>query len=129
MSEEQDCIDKENERLFGDEQSAARKKYKGMDDDEIIASGEGLESSKRVPKWFFAIIIVVVLIAFGLTLPFWGDRADAPRDWLNWGQLAALAYMLVFGGFVYVMTTMYEGNDDDEYYEDDHDNQDKHDTK
>jgi len=82
----------------------------GMSDEEIIASGVGLESSARVPKWFWAIIVVVLLAAFGLSMPFWGDRVDSPRPWFTWGHVGALAYILVFGGFVYFMTTMY-GND------------------
>jgi len=101
--------DKENERLFGGGQSRAKSKItkQGMTDEEIIASGVGLESSSRVPKWFWAIIVVVILIAYGLTLPFWGDRIDNPRPWFTWGHVGALAYIIVFGGFVYFMTMMY----------------------
>ena len=121
MNDEQSRMDEENERLFGG--GGARKpKHKGMSDDEIIASGKGLESSNRVPKWFIAIVVVVVLMAFGLTIPFWGDRADSPREWFNWGHLAALAYMIVFGGFVYFMTTMY---DYDKYEENEADEDNK----
>jgi hypothetical protein len=118
MSDEQSRIDAENERLFGGGGRRRKPRNKGMSDDEIITSGEGIESSNRVPKWFIAIIVVVVLIAFGLTIPFWGDRADAPREWFNWGQLLALGYMIVFGGFVYFMTSMY---DYDQYEEDEAD--------
>ncbi len=117
MSEEQDKIDQENARLFGGGQSRPRKKKRtGMSDEEIIASGRGLESSSRVPKWFIAIIVVVLLIAYGLTVPFWGDRVDSPRPWFTWGHIAAFAYILVFGGFVYVMTMLYapDGDEDDE---------------
>jgi len=112
MNLEQSRMDAENERLFGDGSSRNKKKLEklGMSDEEIIASGIGLESSKRVPKWFLAIIVVVVLIAYALTLPFWGDRVDSPRPWFTWGHVAALAYILVFGGFVYVMTVMYGGD-------------------
>ncbi|MBL1353166.1 MAG: hypothetical protein COA61_007545 [Zetaproteobacteria bacterium] len=109
--------DEENARLFGGGQSRPKKK-KGLSDDDIIASGEGLEDSSRVPRWFFAIIAVVVVAAFALSLPFWGDRPDSPRPWYTWGHAAALAYMLVFGGFVYAMTMMYDPDKDDE--EDEH---------
>jgi len=105
-----------------DKQTQARKNIenKGMTDEEIIASGVGLESSKRVPKWFWAIIVVVVLIAFALTEPFWGDRAGHPRPWFTWGHVGALAYIMVFGGCVYFMTTMYgddggEAEDQEEF--------------
>jgi len=117
MSSIQDKNDKENERLFGETQSRprkAKKKTVGMTDEEIIASGIGLESSKRVPKWFWAIIVVVVLVAYGLTIPFWGDRVDSPREWFTWGHIAAFVYMIVFGGFVYFMTTMYGDSGEDE---------------
>ncbi|MDQ6968066.1 MAG: hypothetical protein Q9M14_05215 [Mariprofundaceae bacterium] len=101
--------DEKNEGLSGDNQSNSRKNIKkqGMTDEEIIASGVGLESRGRVPKWFWAIIVVVVLVAYGLSEPFWGDRVGSPRPWFTWGHVGALAYMLVFGGFVYFMTMMY----------------------
>jgi len=100
-----------NEGLLAGEKDLSKKINKqGMSDEEIIASGVGLESSDRVPKWFWAIIVVVLLVAFGLSMPFWGDRMDSPRPWFTWGHVGALAYILVFGGFVYFMTMMY-GND------------------
>jgi len=117
----QDREDAENARLFGGGQSRPKKKpkHKGMTDEEIIASGQGLESSQGVPRWFFAILVVMVLIAFGLTLPFWGDRVDNPRPWFTWGHIAALAYILVFGGFVYAMTMLYDPKSDDDSEEND----------
>jgi len=100
--------DAENARLFGGGQSRPQQQKKGLSDDEIIESGSGLESSSRVPRWFLAIIVVVVIAALGLSLPFWGDRPDSPRPWYTWGHAAALAYMIVFGGFVYGMTMLYD---------------------
>ncbi|MDQ6956438.1 MAG: hypothetical protein Q9M21_04505 [Mariprofundaceae bacterium] len=105
--------DEENGHLSADHQESSHKKIEkqGMSDEEIIASGVGLESRDRVPKWFWAIIVVVILIAYGLTVPFWGDRIDNPRPWFTWGHVGALAYILVFGGFVYFMTMMSGGDD------------------
>jgi len=99
----------ENEDLLASEKKGLSPKItkQGMSDEEIIASGVGLESSERVPKWFWAIIVVVVLVAFGLSMPFWGDRVDSPRPWFTWGHVGALAYISIFGGFVYYMTMMY----------------------
>ncbi len=112
----------ENEGLLASEKKGLSPKItkQGMTDEEIIASGVGLESSERVPKWFWAIIVVVLLVAFGLSMPFWGDRVDSPRPWFTWGHVAALAYILIFGGFVYFMTMMYgddggEGEDQEEF--------------
>jgi len=101
--------DKKNADLLADEKAHSSKNItkQGMSDEEIIASGVGLESRDRVPKWFWAIIAVVILIAYGLTVPFWGDRVGSPRPWFTWGHVGALAYILVFGGFVYFMTMMY----------------------
>ncbi len=112
--------DDENARLFGGGQSPAKKKRKkGMSDEEIIASGDGLEDSSRVPRWFIAIIVVVILAAYGLSLPFWGDRVDSPRPWYTWGHVAALAYIIVFGGFVYGMTMLYDPDKNDPEDDDD----------
>jgi len=114
----QKTIDDENEHLFGGGQSRPRKKTVvkkvGMTDEEILASGSGLESSQRVPKWFWSILIITVLVAYGLTVPFWGDRAGSPREWFNWGHVAAFAYIGVFGSFVYFMTMMYGSDDEGE---------------
>ncbi|MDQ6974602.1 MAG: hypothetical protein Q9M10_06925 [Mariprofundaceae bacterium] len=117
--------DDDNARLFGGAPSRPKKHKKGLSDDDIIASGEGLEDSSRVPRWFFAIIAVVVVAAFALSLPFWGDRLASPRPWYTWGHAAALAYMLVFGGFVYAMTMMYDPDKGDTENEDD----DRHENK
>ncbi|PCI45058.1 MAG: hypothetical protein COB41_02495 [Proteobacteria bacterium] len=117
-----DQEDKKEKDLLADEKAHAGKNItkQGMSDEEIIASGVGLESRDRVPKWFWAIIAVVVLVAYGLTVPFWGDRVDSPRPWFTWGHVGALAYILVFGGFVYFMTMMYgddggEAEDQEEF--------------
>jgi len=125
VNTKQQIIDDENERLFGGGQSRPRKdadvKKVGMTDAEILASGSGLEKSQRVPTWFWSILIVMILIAYGLTVPFWGDRAENPRDWFNWGHVAAFAYIAVFGSFVYFMTMMYDSSDhaDDDSSDDD----------
>ncbi|MDQ6995335.1 MAG: hypothetical protein Q9M18_07045 [Mariprofundaceae bacterium] len=117
--------DKENARLFGGGQSRPKSKKKGLTDDQIIASGKGLESSSRVPRWFFAIIIVVLIAAYGLSLPFWGDRVGSPRPWYTWGHVAALAYIIVFGGFVYVMTMLYDPDKGEAEDEDDEQHENK----
>ncbi|MDQ6972823.1 MAG: hypothetical protein Q9M30_09245 [Mariprofundaceae bacterium] len=82
------------------------------------------ESQRRVPFWFIGIIIMVILVAFVLTLPFWGDRPDHPRPWFTWGQVAAAVYIVIAGGFVYFMTTLYGSEragrlDSDAEHEDD----------
>lgn len=108
----QQRLDEENERLFGGDQSSDSR---GMNTDDLLKSVE--KDEHRIPKWFIAIIIMVLLVAYGLTLPFWGDRPDSPRPWFTWGHVAAFFYLVIAGGFVYMMTRLYASkghNDKDE---------------
>ena len=82
-----------------------RRNKRGLEDWELVEKIP--ESQRRVPTWFFAIIAVVVVVAFGLTLPFWGDRPDHPRAWFTWGHVAAAVYALVASAFIYFMVTLY----------------------
>jgi phosphotransferase system glucose/maltose/N-acetylglucosamine-specific IIC component len=50
---------------------------------------------------------VVLLIAVGLSFPFWGDRPGYERSWFNWGFVIALVYIAVAGTFVYFMVRLY----------------------
>ncbi len=50
---------------------------------------------------------MVLLIAIGLSFPFWGDRPGYERSWFNWGFVAAIVYLIVGGGFVYFMVNLY----------------------
>jgi len=90
---------------FGYASEEERLRKRGMEDWELVEKIP--ESQNRVPAWFIAIIIMVLLVAFGLTLPFWGDRPDHPRPWFTWGHLAAAGYALLAGLFIYFMTTLY----------------------
>lgn len=90
---------------YGYSSEEERLNKRGMDDWELVEKIP--ESQNRVPKWFIAIVIMVLLVAFGLTLPFWGDRPDHPRPWFTWGHLAAVVYALVAGGFIYFMVGLY----------------------
>ena len=49
----------------------------------------------------------MLLIAIGLSFPFWGDRPGYERQWVDWGFGVAILYLLVFGGFVYLMVNKY----------------------
>ncbi|RMG91026.1 MAG: hypothetical protein D6703_06345 [Zetaproteobacteria bacterium] len=90
---------------FGYASDEERRRKRGLEDWELVEKIP--ESQRRVPAWFFAIILAVLLVAFGLTLPFWGDRPDHPRPWFTWGHVAAVVYLLIAGGFIYFMTTLY----------------------
>jgi len=90
---------------FGYSSDEDRKNKRGLEDWELVEKIP--ESQRRIPTWFIGIIIMILLIAFGLSLPFWGDRPGHPRPWLGWGQLIAVAYTIGGGAFIYFMTRLY----------------------
>lgn len=90
---------------FGYSSDEERRAKRGLEDWELLESVP--RSQKGVPKWFVAVIVAVLLVAIGLSFPFWGDRPGYERDWINWGFGAALLYLTVFGAFVYFMVNKY----------------------
>lgn len=96
---------KKPEDHFGYADDAERRAKRGMEDWELLESIP--ESQKGVPKWFIGVVIVVLLVAIGLSFPFWGDRAGYERDWINWGFGVALIYIAVAAAFVYFMVRLY----------------------
>jgi hypothetical protein len=90
---------------FGYSSDEERRAKRGLEDWELLESVP--RSQKGVPKWFVAVIVAVLLVAIGLSFPFWGDRPGYERDWINWGFGAALLYLAVFGAFVYFMVNKY----------------------
>lgn len=107
---------------FGYESDEERKARRGLEDWEMV---ESVPSAQRgVPKWFMAVIGFVLLIAIGLSFPFWGDRPGFERSWFNWGFVLALVYLLVAGSFVYGMVKFYgppaEKNDEEQQQKDKH---------
>ncbi|NOZ54380.1 MAG: hypothetical protein GXP08_14820 [Gammaproteobacteria bacterium] len=99
---------------FGYASDEERRAKRGLEDWELV---EKIPlSQKAVPKWFFAVVVAVLLVAIGLSFPFWGDRAGYERVWVDWGFGVAILYLLVFGGFVYFMVDKYspsvDGNEE-----------------
>ncbi|NDU85576.1 MAG: hypothetical protein G3H99_03070 [Ferrovum sp.] len=90
---------------FGYATDEERKTKRGLEDWELVNSVP--LSQKPVPYWFFAVIVVVLLVAVGLAFPFWGSRPGKVRHWVDWGFLLALVYIAVAGSFVYFMVRMY----------------------
>ena len=68
---------------FGYESDEARKSKRGLEDWELVEKIP--ESQKPVPYWFFAVVLVVLLVGIGLSFPFWGLRPGDNRPWLDWG--------------------------------------------
>lgn len=90
---------------FGYASDEERRAKRGLEDWELIDAIP--DSQKPVPRWFIGIIVAVMLVAVGLSFPFWGDRPGYEREWIDWGFGAALLYVLVFGTFVYFMVNFY----------------------
>ncbi len=82
-----------------------RHSKRGLEDWELVENIS--ESQRNVPYWFIAVILVVLLVAIGLSFPFWGDREGFERSWINWGFGAAIIYLAVGVTFIYFMVTMY----------------------
>jgi len=90
---------------FGYDSEADRKSKRGLEDWELVEKIP--ESQKPVPYWFFAVVVVVLLVGVGLSFPFWGLRPGDHRPWLDWGYLVALLYIAAAGTFVWSMVRMY----------------------
>ena len=90
---------------FGYASDEERLAKRGMEDWELVEKIP--ESQKRVPYWFIGIIVVVLLVAVGLSFPFWGNRPGQHRDWVDWGFIAALFYISAAVALVYFMVQLY----------------------
>lgn len=90
---------------FGYATDEERLAKRGMEDWEMVNSIP--DSQEPVPKWFIGVVIVVLLLAIGLSFPFWGDRPGYEREWVNSGFIVAILYLGVGGTFVYFMVRMY----------------------
>lgn len=90
---------------FGYASDEERRAKRGLEDWELVEKIP--ESQRGVPRWFLGIVIAVLLVAIGLSFPFWGNRPGHEREWINWGFGAAILYIAVFGVFVYFMVNFY----------------------
>jgi len=90
---------------YGYASDEERRKKRGLEDWELVEKIR--ESRRNLPYWFVAVVVVVTLIAVGLSFPFWGDRPGHPRPWFDWGFAAALVYIAAGFAFVYYMVNMY----------------------
>ena len=90
---------------FGYESDEDRKSKRGLEDWELVEKIPA--SQKPVPYWFFAVVVVVLLVGIGLSFPFWGRRPGDDRPWLDWGFLIAIVYIAVAGSFVWYMVRLF----------------------
>jgi uncharacterized membrane protein len=90
---------------FGYASDAERLAKRGMEDWELVTKIPA--SQRRVPYWFIAVVLIVLLVAVGLGFPFWGQRPGVKVQWFNWGFIAAIVYVAIAAAFVYYMTNLY----------------------
>lgn len=90
---------------FGYASDEERRAKRGMEDWELVEKIP--ESQKGIPYWFVAVVVAVLLVAVGLSFPFWGNRPGQVRDWVDWGFVAAIFYVGAASVFVYFMVQLY----------------------
>ena len=90
---------------FGYASDEERLAKRGMEDWELVEKIP--DSQKGVPYWFGAIVVAVLLVAVGLSFPFWGNRPGYEREWVDWGFVAALFYISAAATLVYFMVQLY----------------------
>lgn len=89
-----------------DEERLARR---GMEDWELVEKIP--ESQKGIPYWFTGVVLAVLLVAIGLSFPFWGNRPGVEREWVDWGFVAAIFYVAAGSALVYFMVQLYGTSD------------------
>ena len=105
LSEVNSSWDHPDKDHFGYESDEERRAKRGLEDWELVNTIP--ESQRGIPKWFIAVIVVVLLVAIGLSFPFWGDRPGYERSWFNWGFAGAILYIIAMSIFVYFMVNLY----------------------
>ncbi|MDH5544336.1 MAG: hypothetical protein OEZ43_02020 [Gammaproteobacteria bacterium] len=84
---------------FGYKDDKERHDKRGLEDWEMIESMK--DSDVSIPYWFIAIFVVLLLVAIGLTFPFWGNRPGFERPWFDWGIPAGAAWVIVMSFLIY----------------------------
>lgn len=94
---------------FGYATDEERLEKRGMEDWELVEKIP--ESQLNVPYWFWAVVVIVLLVGVGLSFPFWGLRPGVVVRWTDWvkdpGFLGSLVYIALAGLFVWYMVNMY----------------------
>ncbi|MDH5256380.1 MAG: hypothetical protein OEX07_00165 [Gammaproteobacteria bacterium] len=89
---------------FGYKTDEERKDKRGLEDWEMVSSME--QSTVGIPFWFVAIFIVLLIVAVGLTFPFWGNRPGYERPWFDWGIPAGVAWVVCMSFVIYYFVEM-----------------------
>ena len=89
---------------YGYRSDDERKDRRGLEDWEMLESME--QSTVGIPFWFVAIFVVLLIVAVGLTFPFWGNRPGYERPWFDWGIPAGVAWVVVMSAVIYYFVEM-----------------------
>lgn len=90
----------DREDHFGYRDESDRIKRRGLEDWELVEKMSET-SDHRIPYWFFALFIVLLAVATGLTFPFWGVRPGFERSWFDWGIVAGVAWVVTMSVVIY----------------------------
>lgn len=88
-----------SENNFGYKDDQERRDKRGLEDWEMVTSMD--ESKVSIPYWFIAIFLVLLLVAIGLTFPFWGNRPGYERPFFDWGIPLGAAWVIVMSFVIY----------------------------
>lgn len=79
-----------------------RMSKRGLEDWELV---EKMSESgdHRIPYWFIGLFIVLLLVATGLTFPFWGVRPGYERPWFDWGIVGGAAWVILISAVIYYL--------------------------
>lgn len=83
---------------YASEEERIRKR--GLEDWEMVERMTEVSDAK-IPYWFFALFAVLLLVAVGLTFPFWGVRPGYERSWFDWGIPAGVAWVISTSALIY----------------------------
>lgn len=73
---------------------------RGLEDWEMVEKSSE-NSDHSIPYWFFGLFVVLLVVATGLTFPFWGVRPGFERSWFDWGIPAGVAWVVVMSATIY----------------------------
>ncbi len=75
---------------------------RGLEDWEMVEYMSE-KSDHKIPYWFIALFFILLLVAVGLTFPFWGVRPGFERPWFDWGIPAAVAWVVTMAAVIYYL--------------------------
>jgi hypothetical protein len=85
---------------LGYSSESERIQKRGLEDWEMVEKMSET-SDHKIPYWFFAVFAVLLLVAIGLTFPFWGVRPGFERSWFDWGIVAGTAWVTIMAAVIY----------------------------